>query len=115
MVTALSRRGLLVGSAVMVLCLGGVVVAATVGANPAPGPEIGPPVLVGVTPTGPGSGAPPSPSGSDDDSGSTDGRPSTGSKEHEGDHGEPEVVGPAPVREVDDDNDRDDLGKMSGG
>lgn len=119
MVTALSGRGLLAGSAVLVLCLGGVVVAATVGASPAPGPEIGPPVVVGAT-------IPALPDGSSrSPSEHTTGEPSPWSRDHDDDDDghEAEVVGPPPIREVEDEESEEPktetgtatTGKTSGG
>lgn len=81
------------------LCLGGVTVAALAGTRSASlGPMLGPPVVVGSTsphPTGPTlpTGGDPERSGHEDD-----GTPG------------PQVVGPAPVHDVDD----DDTGSTSG-
>ena len=87
----MSGRALLVGAAALVLCAGGVVLAASVGATPAGGgPVIGQPVVVRPSPSP--SPATPSPS-------ATGGTPGPGNHEHQPEG--PQVVGPAPVHDVD--------------
>jgi hypothetical protein len=92
-----------VGGAVLVLCAGGIAIAAAVGSAPTPDDTVlGPAVVVDATSTTNGSGPPASPS-------TPRPRTSTGG-EHDNDRkdsDEPQVVGPAPVHEVDDDEARE--------
>jgi hypothetical protein len=101
MATALSGRALLVSGAVLALCAGGVVVAAAVGASPAATPQLGGPVVVvtknltGWPTTSPAT----SPSDTGEPSGGVGG---SGHPEGHRNSHDAQVVQPAPVHEVDD-------------
>lgn len=88
---ALSGRGLFIAGATLLLAIGGIALAGTVGAASRPtGPELGPPVLVQVT-----------------SSASSTANPTSGTHHAEDDDRGtgPTVVGPAPAHEVEDEDD----------
>jgi hypothetical protein len=88
MMTAPSGRILFVVGAAVLLAIGGVAVAGTVGSASGPGQELGPPVVVHGTATS-----------------TTPGATSSGRHTQDGEHGGgPSVVSPAPAHEVDDDD-----------
>jgi hypothetical protein len=93
MMTSLSGRGLFAAGATLLLAIGGIALAGTVGASSGPAdPGLGPPVVVrvGTTTPAPGTSGPtPSEHHAEDDEHSSG----------------PAVVGPAPAHKVDDEDD----------
>jgi hypothetical protein len=112
MARALSGRGLLVGTAVLVLCAGGIAVAAAVGATPQPsGQNLGPGVVVGPGTTAGAIPGPTTPVATDEHETRHGTEPGSGTPNTDG----PQIVAPAPVLEQHDDEAAESAGTSTHG